>query len=90
MNSQIEADEVVATSRQSAIFSSEISQRRSAETRYIKIMNTDSPIIEIQNLSRRYGKLDAVNGLSLNVRAGKCYGFFGATARARPRPSSAC
>jgi ABC-2 type transport system ATP-binding protein len=40
-------------------------------------MNTDPPIIEIQNLSRRYGKLDAVNGLSLNVRAGKCYGFFG-------------
>ena len=40
-------------------------------------MNTDTPIIEIQNLSRRYGKLDAVNGLSLTVRAGKCYGFFG-------------
>lgn len=38
-------------------------------------MNTS--IIEIQNLSRRYGKLDAVNGLSLTVRAGKCYGFFG-------------
>src|SRR5258707_9469075 len=40
-------------------------------------MNTDTPIIEIQNLSRRYGKLDAVNGLTLNVRAGTCYGFFG-------------
>src|SRR5450631_3823021 len=40
-------------------------------------MNTDSPIIEIQNLSRRYGKLDAVHGLSLKVGAGKCYGFFG-------------
>src|ERR1039457_2249265 len=40
-------------------------------------MNTDTPIIEIQNLSRRYGKLDAVNGLTLTVRAGKCYGFFG-------------
>lgn len=40
-------------------------------------MNTDSSIIEIQNLTRRYGKHDAVNGLSLNVRAGKCYGFFG-------------
>ena len=40
-------------------------------------MNTDSSIIEIQNLSRRYGKLDAVDDLSLNVRAGKCYGFFG-------------
>ena len=38
-------------------------------------MNT--PIIEIQNLTRRYGKLDAVDGLSLTVRPGKCYGFFG-------------
>ena len=34
-------------------------------------------VIEIKTLTRRYGKLDAVNGLSLNVRAGKCYGFFG-------------
>jgi ABC-2 type transport system ATP-binding protein len=40
-------------------------------------MNTDTPIIEIQNLTRSYGKHDAVNGLTLNVRAGKCYGFFG-------------
>jgi ABC-2 type transport system ATP-binding protein len=40
-------------------------------------MNTDSPIIEIKDLHRRYGKLDAVNGLSLAVRPGKCYGFFG-------------
>ena len=40
-------------------------------------MNTDTPIIEIQNLSRRYGKLDAVNGLTLKVRPGRCYGFFG-------------
>jgi ABC-2 type transport system ATP-binding protein len=40
-------------------------------------MNTDTPVIEIKNLTRRYGKLDAVNGLSLTVRAGRCYGFFG-------------
>ncbi len=40
-------------------------------------MKTETPIIEINNLHRRYGKLDAVNGLTLNVRAGKCYGFFG-------------
>ncbi|HUC86558.1 MAG TPA: ABC transporter ATP-binding protein [Candidatus Acidoferrales bacterium] len=40
-------------------------------------MNTDSPVIEIRNLVRRYGKHDAVNGLSLTVPAGKCYGFFG-------------
>ena len=40
-------------------------------------MNNTSPVIEIKNLTRRYGKLDAVNGLSLTVRAGRCYGFFG-------------
>ena len=40
-------------------------------------MKTETPIIEIQNLVRRYGKHDAVNGLSLNVQPGKCYGFFG-------------
>jgi ABC-2 type transport system ATP-binding protein len=40
-------------------------------------MSTDNPIIEIKDLSRRYGKLDAVNGLSLRVQPGRCYGFFG-------------
>ena len=40
-------------------------------------MNTDTPVIEVQNLVRRYGRHDAVNGLSLTVSAGKCYGFFG-------------
>ena len=38
---------------------------------------SDTPVIQIENLTRRYGKLDAVNGLSLSVRAGRCYGFFG-------------
>ena len=40
-------------------------------------MANPPPVIELKNLTRRYGKTDAVNGLSLNVRAGKCYGFFG-------------
>jgi len=35
------------------------------------------PVIQIENLHRRYGTLDAVNGLNLTVRAGRCYGFFG-------------
>ncbi len=35
------------------------------------------PVIEIKDLSRRYGRLEAVNGLSLHVRPGRCYGFFG-------------
>jgi ABC-2 type transport system ATP-binding protein len=38
-------------------------------------MNT--PVIEISGLTRRYGKLEAVHGLNLTVRAGSCYGFFG-------------
>jgi len=40
-------------------------------------MNSDTPVIDIKNLVRRYGKHDAVNGLSLSVTPGKCYGFFG-------------
>jgi ABC-2 type transport system ATP-binding protein len=38
---------------------------------------TDAPVIELNHLTRRYGKLEAVNGLSLEVRPGRCYGFFG-------------
>lgn len=37
----------------------------------------DTPVIEIKDLTRRYGKQDAVNGLSLRVKPGCCYGFFG-------------
>jgi ABC-2 type transport system ATP-binding protein len=40
-------------------------------------MNTETPAIEIKNLTRRYGKLEAVDGLNLTVRTGRCYGFFG-------------
>ena len=40
-------------------------------------MKMETPVIEIQNLVRRYGKHDAVDGLSLTVQPGKCYGFFG-------------
>src|SRR5256885_16389287 len=40
-------------------------------------MNDTPPVIQHSNLNRRYGKGEAVNGLSLTVRAGRCYGFFG-------------
>ena len=40
-------------------------------------METDTPVIQLNNLSCRYGKVEAVNGLSLTVRPGRCYGFFG-------------
>ncbi len=40
-------------------------------------MNADIPAIDIQHLARKYGRTDAVNDLSLTVRPGRCYGFFG-------------
>ena len=40
-------------------------------------MNLNLPAIEIDHLVRRYGRTDAVNGLSLRVMPGRCYGFFG-------------
>src|SRR6188508_2678435 len=36
-----------------------------------------SPVIAVRQLVRRYGRTDAVNGLNLEVRPGRCYGFFG-------------
>jgi ABC-2 type transport system ATP-binding protein len=40
-------------------------------------MTSDVPAIAIDGLVRRYGQTDAVNGLSLSVPPGRCYGFFG-------------
>jgi ABC-2 type transport system ATP-binding protein len=40
-------------------------------------MTTPTPAIAIANLVRRYGRTDAVDGLSLRVERGRCYGFFG-------------
>ncbi|HEY3853831.1 MAG TPA: ABC transporter ATP-binding protein [Verrucomicrobiae bacterium] len=40
-------------------------------------MKSETPVIEIKDLSRRYGHLDAVNGLNIAVKPGRCYGFFG-------------
>jgi ABC-2 type transport system ATP-binding protein len=40
-------------------------------------MSEHPHVIELKDLVRRYGRTDAVNGLSLRVRPGRCYGFFG-------------
>src|SRR3954468_6047794 len=37
----------------------------------------DAPVIDVNRLVRCYGATDAVNGLSLRVQPGRCYGFFG-------------
>ncbi len=40
-------------------------------------MKSNDTAIEIKGLIRGYAKTDAVQGLSLNVAPGQCYGFFG-------------
>ena len=40
-------------------------------------MSNQVPAVDIRNLVRRYGSTDAVDGLSLRVAPGRCYGFFG-------------
>ena len=40
-------------------------------------MTSDTPVIAVDTLVRRYGRADAVNGLSLRVAPGRCYGLFG-------------
>jgi ABC-type multidrug transport system ATPase subunit len=40
-------------------------------------MTDDTPAIAIDGLVRRYGRTEAVSGLDLTVRRGRCHGFFG-------------
>jgi ABC-2 type transport system ATP-binding protein len=40
-------------------------------------MNTNEPIIEVQDLTYTYGRAEAIHGLNLKVQAGRCYGLFG-------------
>jgi ABC-2 type transport system ATP-binding protein len=40
-------------------------------------MSQEAPVIDVTQLVRRYGRTEAVNGLTLRVQPGRCYGFFG-------------
>ena len=40
-------------------------------------MKPTDAVIEVRDLHKKYGATDAVNGLNLHVRPGRCYGFFG-------------
>jgi ABC-2 type transport system ATP-binding protein len=42
-----------------------------------KAMSEQTPVIDVSNLVRTFGRTDAVTGLSLRVLPGRCYGFFG-------------
>ena len=51
-------------------------------------MTKDSEhVIEVENLTKRYGKLLAVNDISFAVRKGEVFAFWAQTAPARPLPS---
>ena len=41
------------------------------------MMSDQTPAIDIRNLVRRYGRHDAVDGLTLRIAPGRCYGLFG-------------
>jgi len=43
----------------------------------VRITLTDTPAIEIESLSKAYGKLVAVNWLDLRVYAKQVHGFLG-------------
>ena len=43
----------------------------------VNLVNVPDSVITINQLVRRYGRTDAVDGLSLRVPSGRCYGFFG-------------
>ena len=40
-------------------------------------MQADKPVIEVENLVRSYGPVEAVRGLSFRVEPGRCYALFG-------------
>ena len=40
-------------------------------------MSSEPSVIEVTHLVHKYGHTEAVNDLSLRVRRGQCYGFFG-------------
>ncbi len=40
-------------------------------------MHAEQPAIEVRGLVRKFKRADAVDGLSLRVEPGRCYGFFG-------------
>ena len=40
-------------------------------------MSNEPSVIEVNHLVHKYGRTEAVNDLSLRVRRGQCYGFFG-------------
>ena len=40
-------------------------------------MSAVTPAIQLENLTYAYGRAEAVRGLNLNVKPGRCYGLFG-------------
>jgi ABC-2 type transport system ATP-binding protein len=46
-------------------------------------------IIQTINLTKRYGKLVALNGLHLNIEEGECFGYIGPNGAGNSHPLDA-
>ena len=42
-----------------------------------KPVNTDTPILQVERLAKRYNGLTAVDSISFSVRRGECFGLLG-------------
>ena len=47
-----------------------------------------SHMIEVRDLKKSYGDIEAVKGISFYVEKGKLFAFWGLTARGSPPPST--
>ncbi len=50
-------------------------------------MSESVPALVLENVSKRFGRIQAVNGLSLEVKPGVMAGFLGPNGAGKARPS---
>ena len=53
-------------------------------------MTGSDAVVEIRDLTKKYGQLAAVDGVSLTVHRGEVFGFLGPNGAGRPRRCGCC
>ena len=49
-------------------------------------MDAETPVISVQNLTKKFGDFTAVNSISFEVKTGEIFGFLGANGARRQPP----
>lgn len=49
--------------------------------------DSSSVVVRVEGLRKRYGDLEAVRGISFEIKAGEVFGLLGPTARGKRPPS---